>query len=280
MRPKNTLSYYLAWTANYFVLLFTVAVSLVPIVWIIISSFKSNKEILSNPFTLPTGIDFQAYYQVLKMAEFGKYTMNSIIISTSATLIALFFYALAAYVFAKFEFFGKRLFFILFSMTLLIPGFAMVQPIFSLINYLGIYDTKLALIVVYISGGMAVSLFILRAAFMNIPKELDEAAYIESANFWQVFFHINLPLAKSALATAGILMFLGNWNEFFYGFMLTTTAENRTLPVALQFFNEQFSYNYTQLFAALTLVTMPSIIIYLLAQEQVQQSIVSGGVKG
>jgi raffinose/stachyose/melibiose transport system permease protein len=280
MRQRKRLGYYLAWSANYLVLLFTVVVSLVPILWIVISSFKSNKAILSSPFTLPTGINFQAYYQVLKMADFMKYTTNSILVSISSTLIALFFYALAAYAFAKFEFLGKKALFILFSMTLLIPGFAMVQPIFSLINYAGIYDTKLALIVVYISAGMAVSLFILRATFMNIPKELDEAAYIESATFWQVFFHINLPLAKSGLATAGILMFLGNWNEFFYGFMLTTTAENRTLPVALQFFTEQFSYNYTQLFAALTLVTAPSIGIYLLAQEQVQMSMVSGGVKG
>lgn len=280
MRLVNRLGHFVAWTANYIVLLFTVVVSIVPIAWIIISSFKSNKEILSNPFTLPTTINFQAYYSVLKMADFMKYTTNSVIVSITATLIALFFYALSAYAFAKFEFWGKRLFFILFSMTLLIPGFATAQPVFSLINYMGIYDTKLALIVVYISGGLALSLFILRATFLNIPKELDEAAYIESANFWQVFFYINLPLAKSGLATAGILMFLGNWNEFFYGFMLTTSAENRTLPVALQFFNEQFSYNYTQLFAALTLVTMPSIIIYLLAQEQVQQSMVSGGIKG
>jgi raffinose/stachyose/melibiose transport system permease protein len=134
--------------------------------------------------------------------------------------------------------------------------------------------------VVYISAGLAVSLFILRAAFLSIPRELDEAAYMESANFWQVFFYVNLPLAKAGLSTAGILMFLGNWNEFFYGFMLTSSELNRTLPVALQFFTEQFSYNYTQLFAALTLVTLPSIILYLLAQEQVQQSIVSGGVKG
>jgi raffinose/stachyose/melibiose transport system permease protein len=280
MRQRKRFGYYIAWSANYLVLLFTVVVSLVPILWIVVSSFKSNKAILGSPFTLPTEINFQAYYQVLKMADFMKYTTNSILVSISSTLIALFFYALAAYAFAKFEFLGKKALFILFSMTLLIPGFAMVQPIFSLINYAGIYDTKLALIVVYISAGMAVSLFILRATFMNIPKELDEAAYIESATFWQVFFHINLPLAKSGLATAGILMFLGNWNEFFYGFMLTTTAENRTLPVALQFFTEQFSYNYTQLFAALTLVTAPSIGIYLLAQEQVQMSMVSGGVKG
>lgn len=277
---NRRIGHYASWVLNYSVLLFTVVVSVGPILWIVLSSFKSNKAILSNPFSLPTGIDFHAYYQVLKMNNFLKYVSNSVVISVSATAIALFFYALAAYAFAKYEFAGKKISFILFSVTLLIPGFAIAQPVFSLINITGLYDTKTALVVVYISSGLAVSLFILRATFMSVPKELDESAYIESATFWQVFYYINLPLAKSGLATAGILLFLGHWNEFFYGFMLTTSDENRTLPVALQFFNEQFSYNYTQLFAALVLVTMPSIIIYLLAQEQVQQSIVGSGIKG
>ncbi|MBP3961590.1 carbohydrate ABC transporter permease [Paenibacillus lignilyticus] len=265
---------------SYLVLLFTVCISLVPLLWIVVSSFKSNKAILNTPFALPVDINFHAYYSVLKMNNFLSNTTNSVLISVTSTLIALLFYALAAYSFAKFDFKGKHILFVLFSITLLIPGHATAQPIFSFINLTGLYDTRLALIVVYISAGLAVSLFILRAAFLSIPRELDEAAYMESATFWQVFFYINLPLAKSGLATAGILMFLGNWNEFFYGFMLTASAENRTLPVALQFFTEQFSYNYTQLFAALTLVTLPSIILYMVAQEQVQQSVVSGGVKG
>jgi raffinose/stachyose/melibiose transport system permease protein len=280
MGLKIVLGSRLMWILNYLVLLFTVCVSLVPIIWIFISSFKSNKAILNSPFSLPTHINFDAYYQVLKISNFLNYTVNSVVISISSTAIALLFYALAAYSFAKFDFRGKKILFILFSVTLLIPGHATAQPIFSLINITGLYDTRLALIVVYISAGLAVSLFILRATFMSIPRELDEAAYMESANFWQVFFFVNLPLAKAGLSTAGILMFLANWNEFFYGFMLTSSELNRTLPVALQFFTEQFSYNYTQLFAALTLVTLPSIILYLLAQEQVQQSIVSGGVKG
>jgi raffinose/stachyose/melibiose transport system permease protein len=280
MNSNRTIGHYAELVFKYLVLMFTVVVSVGPILWIIFSSFKSNKAILSNPFSLPTEINFHAYSQVLNMNNFGNYFSNSVLISVSSTLIALFFYTLAAYSFAKYDFIGKKILFILFSITLLIPGFATAQPIFSLINLTGLYDTKTALVVVYISSGLAVSLFIIRATFMTIPKELDESAYIESANFWQVFFYINLPLAKSGLATAGVLLFLGNWNEFFYGFMLTSSDEKRTLPVALQFFNEQFSYNYTQLFAALTLVTLPSIIIYLLAQEQVQQSIVGSGIKG
>jgi raffinose/stachyose/melibiose transport system permease protein len=280
MKPKHGFSYYLSWIFNYLVLLFTVVVSIVPIIWVMFSSFKTNKAILSSPFSLPTSINFDAYIQVLQTSDFRQFIINSVIVSMSSTLIAVLIYSLSAYAFAKFEFRGRTILFMLFAVTLLIPGYAMAQPIFSLVNFAGLYDTRSALVFVYISTGMAISLFIMRAAFMSIPKELDEAAYIDSANFWQVFFYINLPLAKAGLATAFVLQFLTNWNEFFYGFMLTSSTDKRTLPVALQFFNEQFSYNYTQLFAALTIVTMPSIIVYLLAQEQVQRSVVSGGIKG
>ena len=124
------------------------------------------------------------------------------------------------------------------------------------------------------------SMFILKSTFMSIPKSLDEAAAIEGAGFFRIFWKINLPLAKSGLATAGILMFLNNWNEYFYASLLTSSDLNRTLPLALQFFNEAFSYDYTKLFAALTVVVLPGIILYAFAQEQVQESIAASGVKG
>jgi raffinose/stachyose/melibiose transport system permease protein len=115
---------------------------------------------------------------------------------------------------------------------------------------------------------------------MTVPKDLDEAALIDGAGFWRIFWSVNLPLVRSGLATAGILMFLSYWNEYFYALILTTGAANRTLPVALAFFDEAFSYNYTRMFAALTLVVLPGIIIYLLVQEQVQKSVASTGIKG
>ena len=114
----------------------------------------------------------------------------------------------------------------------------------------------------------------------SIPKSLDEAATLDGASFFRTFWTINLPLAKSALATAGILMFLGNWNEYYFASLLTVSDSQRTLPIALAFFTSEFSYNYTQLFAALTIVILPGIILYALAQDQVQASVAASGVKG
>ena len=174
----------------------------------------------------------------------------------------------------------KNLLFILYSITLLVPAQSKAQPIFSLLIHLNLYDSLPGLSLVYISMGLAMSIFVLRPAFLAIPKSLDEAAVIEGANFFTVFWKINLPLAKGGLATAGILMFLGNWNEYFYASLLISSDKARTLPLALQFFTESFSYNYPRLFAALTVVVLPGILLYAVLEEQVQTAMASSGIKG
>jgi raffinose/stachyose/melibiose transport system permease protein len=265
---------------TYSVLAFTVAVSIFPLLWVVMSSFKTNGEILSSPFSLPSGFNFEPYLRVLDTSNFAMYGFNSLVIAFTATFGSLVIYAMGAYVIAKYRFPGKSLFFALFTITMLVPGHTKTQPIFSLIMNLNLYDTKQGLILVYLSGGMAMSMFVLRSAFASIPKEMSEAATIDGAGFFRTFWQMHLPLAKSGLATAGIMMFLGNWNEYYFAALLTSSTKNRTLPYALAFFNEAFAYDYTRMFAALTLVILPGILIYIFSQEQVQMSVVSSGVKG
>lgn len=264
----------------YGVLFFTVAVSVFPIIWVVMSSFKTNAEILSSPFSLPSSFNIQGYLYIFEQYDFLRYTINSLVVSLGSTLLSLAAYAMAGYVFAKFRFPGRGLLYALFTITLLVPGQSKAQPIFSLITRLGLYDNIWGLTLVYLSAGMAMSLFVLKAGFMAIPRALDEAAAIDGAGFLRTFFVINLPLARGGLLTAGILMFLNNWNEYFYASLLLSEERNRTLPLALQFFNEAFSYDYTRLFAALTVVVIPGILIYMLAQEKIQASIAATGVKG
>ncbi len=267
-------------TFVYVVMLFTVIVSIFPIIWVVFSSFKTNAEILGNPFSFPTSLSFEPYVYLFEQYDFLLYAFNSFSVSMVATLISLLFYSMGAYVIAKYNFWGKNLFYILFTLTMLVPGHTKAQPIFTLILEMNLYDTREGLMLVYLSGGMAMSMFVLKAAFMSVPMELNESASLEGASFFTKFWTINVPLVKGALSTAGILMFLGNWNEYFYASLLTSSASNRTLPLALQFFNEAFSYDYTKFFAALTVVVLPGIIIYAVAQEQVQESIAATGMKG
>jgi len=264
----------------YSVLLFTIMVSIFPILWIIMSSFKTNGEIMSGPFTLPASINFNAYKYLFEKYDFLTYTLNSVLISFLPTFLSLVFFTMGAYVIAKYEFPGKKLFFTLFTITLLVPVHSRTQPIFSLIVNLNLYNTKTGLMLVYLSSGLAMSMFILKNAFQSIPMELNESANLDGAGFCRTFFSINLPLAKTGIVTAGVLMFLTNWNEFYYANLLISSSNNRTLPVITILFNSMFNYNYTNTFAALVVVVIPGIIFYAIAQRQVQESMISSSIKG
>lgn len=259
-----------------------IVLSVFPILWVLLSSFKTNSQILEGAFTLPTALStgIEAYAYLFQKYNFLLYFKNSLIVTAISTVISMIFFSMAAYVLARYNFPGRGLLFALFTITMLVPGHAKAQPIFSMIVSLNLYDTLSGLTLVYLGSGIAMSIFILRSAFMAIPKELDEAAMIDGCGFIGTFVRVDLPMAKSGLSTAGILMFLGNWNEYFYAALLTSSESKRTLPVALQFFNQSLSYDYTKLFAALTVVIVPAVIAYCFAQEQVQQSVASSGVKG
>lgn len=235
---------------------------------------------MNGPFVLPSSINFKAYVYLFKNYDFLTYTVNSFLISLVPTLLSLLFFSMGAYVIAKYDFPGKAFFFGLFVVTLLVPAHSRTQPIFSLIVKLNLYNTKTGLAAVYLSSGLAMSMFILKNTFQAIPNELNDAANLDGASFVRTFFTINMPLAKTGLVTAGVLMFLANWNEFYYANLLISSSANRTLPVITILFNSMFSYNYTNTFAALAVVVIPGIIFYSLAQRQVQESMASSSVKG
>lgn len=264
----------------YFFMIYTVVVSVFPILWIIMSSFKTNGEIMNGPFVLPSSIDFGAYQYLFEKYDFLTYTMNSLLVSIIPTVLALIIFSLGAYVIARYQFPGKNLFYALFTMTMLVPSHARTQPIFTLIIKMGLYNKLAGLALVNLSCGMAMSMFILKAAFQAVPQDLSEAATIDGASFFRTFWHINLPLARNGIVTAGVLMLLNNWNELYYANLLISSPQNRTLPVVTILFNSMFSYNYTNTFAALVVVILPGILFYALAQKQVQESIASTGIKG
>lgn len=183
-----------------------IILSVFPILWVVMSSFKTNGEILSSPLALPAHFSLDTFIEIFQKYSFPTYFFNSLLAAGVSTLVSLLFYAMGAYVIAKFEFPGRKLLFALFTITLLVPSHSKTQPIFSLIMKLNLYDSIWGVTLVYLSAGMAMSIFVLKAGFMAIPKSLDEAATLDGASFFRTFWTINLPLAKSALATAGILM--------------------------------------------------------------------------
>lgn len=264
---------------KYLFLAACVIVALFPIVWVIMSSFKTNAEILSNGVALPHSFSLKGYVDALKISPILSYFWNSIIITVISTVLNVLFLSMAAYVFARFTFRGRDTLYFILSLALVIPMTALLHPVYSVIQHLGLYDTKAGLILVYTALNLPMSLLILRSTFLSIPKAIEEAAYVDGAGFVRTFFQIMLPCAKGGLASAAVLAFLNSWNEFTFALVLTSGQSARTLPLSLSYFTAQFSFNYTAMFAAVTIAVIPSIAVFAIFQEQVVSSLTAGSVK-
>lgn len=255
-------------------------ISLGPIVWVFLSSFKSNTEILNSSLGLPAVWSFKNYGTALTIAPIGTFYVNSVIVAGAATVLNVMVLSMSSYVLARFRFTGRTKLRGLFGVALLIPAAALLQPLFLTMKTLGFYDTLTGLILCYAAFSLPVSMYILTSYYLTIPTDLEEAAYIDGAGFYRTYRQIILPLSKPAMATAGVLAFLGAWNEFQIAMVLTSSTSKRTLPIALLYFKSQFASDYGAMFAATMLVVIPSIVVFILMQEQVVNGLVSGSVKG
>jgi raffinose/stachyose/melibiose transport system permease protein len=257
-----------------------IGISIGPFLWVFFSSFKGNAEILSSISGFPNGLKLKNYITAFQMAPLAKFYINSIIVAIGGTLLNLVLLSMAAYAMARFDFKGKTPLKLLLSMALLVPGAALLQPLYITVKTTGLYDSLFGLIIVYAGFGLPTTLYIMMSYFLTLPKELEESAYLDGASFVNTFVKIILPIAKPAFSTAGVLQFLLCWNEFQFALTLTTGNNNRTLPLALYYFKSSFASDYGAMFAATVLVTIPSIIVYIALQEHVVSGLAAGSVKG
>ena len=259
---------------------FIIVISVGPLLWVLFSSFKTNREILTGSLGLPEQFSFKNYADALKLAPIPQFYLNSIIVAVCATVLNIFLLSMAAYVIARFDWKGKKFFRLLFSVGLLIPGAALLQPLYQVMTTAKLHDTLVGLILVYIAFGLPTTVYVMSSYFMTVPRELEESAYLDGCGFFRTFTTIVTPIAKPALGTAAVLEFLLAWNEFQFALTLTSSNSNRTLPIALYYFKSQFASNYGAMFAATILVIIPSIIVYIALQEQVVSGLSAGAVKG
>lgn len=279
LKEKASPSSIMGSTFKYVVVAFVLIVSLYPLLWVLLSSFKSNIEILTQPLALPESFNFDNYKLVFERSPITTYFKNSIIITFTSTFFNVFFLAMAAYVVARYEFKLKKVVVALFASTLFVPSIALTYPIYRMIKTLGLYDTKAGLSLVYMGLGIGMSFFILRSYMLSIPKEIEEAAFIEGASRTKVFFAIIIPLSKHGIITAAILAFLNNWNEFYYALLLTAGDNSRTVPVTVFNFMSMFRSNLGGIFASMVIIILPTIVVFFIASKQIIGSLVEGAVK-
>jgi multiple sugar transport system permease protein len=260
-----------------YVLLVAIAAFFVlPLVIVVSASLKYAAEIFTDPGFLPADPGFENYTALFSRAEFLVWFRNSAIVSSAATLITLAITSLSAYAFARIDFPFKNALFGLLITTLVLPSIMFLVPQFKLIAEVGLYDTLPALVLPGLAGVFGV--FFMRQFFLGLPIELEEAAYVDGASRLRTFMSVALPLAGPALATLAVITFLAFWNDYLWPVIIC--QDNCTLPAGLRLLQRQYTGDPGLVMAGATVAAVPVLVLYLLLQRYIVQSVASSGIKG
>jgi multiple sugar transport system permease protein len=250
-----------------------------PLLMMVLTSFKTSSEALRVPPTiLPANPTLNSYHTVLTDAPFFTWFRNSVIVSVSVTALVLFTSSLAGYVFAKFSFPGRSILFMLLLMTLMVPFPVILVPIYLIVSKLHLLNSLLALIV----PGMvsAFGIFLMRQFAAAIPDDLIDAARIDGASEFLIYWKLIRPQLGPAFATLGIFTFMASWNDYLWPLVAINDQDKMTLPLALAFFNTAHTTRYDLVMAASVLVILPIIVVFLFFQRQFINAMVLSGLKG
>jgi len=271
----------------YLVLCSYLAIVVYPMFWLLSTALKTDREIFLKPFSLPQldNLQWINLTNAWTKGHFGDYFFNSILLTAMTVVVSMLFAAMAAYALARFTFPGARPLFFYFLAGLMIPLQLAIVPLFFQMKDLGLLNSRLGLLAVYVAFGMPFAIFILTGFFKSLPSSLHESALIDGAGEFRAFWLIMLPLARPGLITVGIFSFLGTWNEFFMAFMFLSGEGSealRTLPLGLANITivSQYRSDWGMAFAGLVLIMAPTLVVYAFLQQHLTKGITVGALKG
>ncbi|MGN6486238.1 MAG: carbohydrate ABC transporter permease [Devosia sp.] len=267
------------WTAVTVTILALIALAIVfPFIWMLFTSFKPEAQIAQYPPKLfPDSWTLENYQNVWSRIPFARLFLNSIVMAGGVTIISLLLDSMAAYALSRLEFPGRDAIFIVILIALMLPFQVMFIPLYVVVHDLGLLDSYSGLIVPRATN--AFGIFMLRQFFMTLPRELDEAARIDGASEFGIYWRIILPLSGPALATLAIFHFMYNWNDFLWPLLITSSTEMRTLPAGLALFVGQHVVEYGVVMAGAVLTLLPLLVAFLFAQRYFIQGIAMTGIK-
>jgi len=270
--------------------LFVVIVNgIFPAIWLFLTSFKSDGELQRLPITyLPDAFTFDNYVQVFVRNPFGRFLLNSLVVSLSATLICVFFAALAGYALARLNLPGRKIILTVIVMTSMFPALVLIVPLYRLFRGIdlgwfttpNLLDTYWALIIPYVALSLPIATLTLTSFFQLIPKDLESAAMVDGSSRIGTLFRIVAPLSAPGIVTAGIIIFVNSWNEFLLGLTFITSRNMRTVPVGITFYQDEFAFPWAVISAAVTLGIVPLVLLILFFQRRLISGLTAGGVKG
>jgi multiple sugar transport system permease protein len=261
-------------------LLLGLVITVVPFLWMLLGSLKTQSELLREPPTwIPESPTADNYTRLWNRLDFPRFFWNSTLISLAITIANVIFCSMIGYALAKLRFVGRDLIFLLVIATLLVPASVMLVPLFVLMSKLDLIDTYWAVILPAAAGPLGV--FLMRQFMLAIPDDLLEAARVDGAREFTIFWKIVIPLSAPAIAALGIITFLPSWNALLWPLIVLTSQDNYTLPVALAIFSRgQYAADYGLLMAGSVVLVVPVIIVFLLLQRRFTQSVTMTGIKG
>ncbi|MEI7552857.1 MAG: carbohydrate ABC transporter permease [Verrucomicrobiota bacterium] len=248
-----------------------------PFAWMVLASLKTLPE-ASDPAWLPQVAQWANYREVFRVIPFLRFAANSLVVAGWVTLLQVFTSALAAFSFSRLDWPGRDRVFFLYLGTMMLPGIVMLIPNYEIMVRCGLMDSLLGLVLP--SAFSAFGTFLLRQFMLGLPRALDEAAEMDGAGKWQIFWDVILPLSRPGLVTLAIFTFMGNYHSFFWPFVMMKTVDNYTLPVGLLFFDSEHGQATHLLMAAVTMSVVPLILIFVVLQRQLIRGIQIGAVKG
>ena len=267
--------------AAYILMVVIVILMVLPFAWMLSTSLKSQEYILSTtPQLIPNPISFDSYQQLSEKIDLPRIFFNSVFVATVGTAGQLLIAAMAAFAFSRIQWRGRNAVFVLYLATMMIPSVVLVLPQFILVRQLGWMNTYAALIIPGLFS--AFGTFLLRQAFLTLPRDFEEAAFVDGANYWTIFWRICLPLSKPALATLAIFSFMGWWNAYLWPLFVARQEMVMTLPVALASLQggPRALTEWNVVMAGSVVAVLPILLVYLVAQRWFVRGVVSSGIKG
>ena len=254
--------------------------SVSPFLWQLSTAFQEDKKLVSSsPSFIPDPLTFIHFYNIFVIKKFQIYLLNSIIVAGTATLLCTLFGTLTAFALARLR---VRYRFGILGLILTVsmfPQIAIVGPLYLIASQLGLLDTYLSLIIVYLTFGLPLMIWVLFGYFSSIPREIDESAGIDGAGPFRTLFLITLPMSLPALVTTGLISFIASWNEFMFALAFTSDIRHQTVPVGIANFQSLYFVPWGDLSAASVVVTIPLVLMVLFFQRQIISGLTSGAVK-
>lgn len=253
---------------------------LAPLVWILFVSFKDDTEIFRSPYSLPETIQFANYVFAWTKGNLARATLNSAIVCVSALAASMLIGAMAAFALGRMKWKLSGAMMAFFMTGMMVPIHCILIPLFKTFSSIHLTNNLLGLILPYVTMSLPTAIFILTGFFKNMPNEMFEAACIDGCSIYKAFISIALPLSKTGLFVTGLMTFVANWNELLLAMVFISDDTQKTLPVSLSKFVGPYNTNYTQMFAAIMIAILPTIIVYCCFSNQIVDGLTAGAVKG